>query len=122
MSIEELGIQECFDMTVPDYHNMAIGCLLVHNSIEQDADVVMLLHREAYYHKGEPGWEDNDDAEVIVAKQRNGPTGIVRLRFRSQFTRFESPAQMPVEPTPEPPRATDPPAPKRSQGALPWEL
>ncbi|OHB78242.1 MAG: replicative DNA helicase [Planctomycetes bacterium RBG_16_55_9] len=64
-------------------------------SIEQDADVVMLLHREAYYHKDEPDWEEqNSDkvntAEVIIAKQRNGPTGTVKLVFREQVTRFEN--------------------------------
>ena len=64
-------------------------------SIEQDADVVMLLHREAYYHKDEVDWEEkNPDkintAELIIAKQRNGPTGIVRLVFREKITRFEN--------------------------------
>ena len=53
-------------------------------SIEQDADVVMMLHREAYYHKQDPNWEEANPnranvAEVIVAKQRNGPTGTVEL-------------------------------------------
>jgi replicative DNA helicase len=63
-------------------------------SIEQDADVVMMLHREAYYHRGDPDWLDqNPDkanvAEVIVAKQRNGPTGIVNLHWNSSSTRFQ---------------------------------
>lgn len=62
-------------------------------SIEQDADVVMLLHREDYYHIGEEGWrERNEDkvdlAELIVAKQRNGPTGTVRLVWNNRTTRF----------------------------------
>ena len=64
-------------------------------SIEQDADVVMMLHREAYYHRGDPEWLDqNPDkanvAEVIVAKQRNGPTGAVNLQFRGSILRFEN--------------------------------
>ncbi len=63
-------------------------------SVEQDADVVMLLHREDYYHVGNPGWADeNPDkigvAEVIVAKQRNGPTDVVRLTWDPRTTRFK---------------------------------
>jgi replicative DNA helicase len=59
-------------------------------SIEQDADVVMLLHREDYYHRGEKGYEDDNKAKLIIAKQRNGPTGSVGLVFREKFTKFEN--------------------------------
>jgi replicative DNA helicase len=59
-------------------------------SIEQDADVVMLLHREDYYHRGEDSYSANNTAEIIVAKQRNGPTGSVDLIFRERITRFEN--------------------------------
>jgi len=57
-------------------------------SIEQDADVVMLLHREDYYHGGEKDYEPNRAAKLIIAKQRNGPTGTVDLTFMDKFTRF----------------------------------
>jgi replicative DNA helicase len=57
-------------------------------SIEQDADVVMLLHREDYYHGGEKDYEQNHLAKLIIAKQRNGPTGTVDLTFLNKFTRF----------------------------------
>ena len=64
-------------------------------SIEQDADVVAFIHREEYYDR------DNEDvkgqAEIIVAKQRNGPTGSIKLAFRSDFTRFENLSE--VEPS-----------------------
>ena len=56
-------------------------------SIEQDADVVILLHREDYYHT-EPDYEKSNMAEVIVAKQRNGPTGTVELVWNPHWTRF----------------------------------
>ncbi len=59
-------------------------------SIEQDADVVMLLHREDYYHRGDKEYQPNNKAEIIIAKQRNGPTGLVQLMFKEQFTRFEN--------------------------------
>ncbi len=62
-------------------------------SLEQDADVVMLLHREAIYHRDDPGWarehpDEVSSAEVIVAKQRSGPTGLVRLHFSGHTTTF----------------------------------
>lgn len=64
-------------------------------SIEQDADVIMLLHREDYYHVQDQQWKDeNPDkigvAEIIIAKQRNGPTDIVKLVWDSKTTRFKS--------------------------------
>ena len=60
-------------------------------SIEQDADVVAFIHRESYYNRDkEENPEDKNKAEIIIAKQRNGPTGTVELAFLSQFTRFEN--------------------------------
>ena len=54
-------------------------------SIEQDADVVMFLHREEYY---DASTEDKNTAELIIAKQRNGPLGTVELAYMDSFTRF----------------------------------
>jgi replicative DNA helicase len=62
-------------------------------SIEQDADVVAFIHRESYYNKDENGDEDPESkgkAEIIVAKQRNGPTGSVHLAYLADYTRFEN--------------------------------
>ena len=56
-------------------------------AIEQDADVIMFLHREEY---DAPNPEDKNIAEVIVAKQRNGPLGTVKLAWLGQYTRFAS--------------------------------
>ena len=62
-------------------------------SIEQDADVVAFIHREAYYNRDEERSEDEKaKSEIILAKQRNGPTGTVHLNFISRFTRFDNPA------------------------------
>ena len=61
-------------------------------AIEQDADLVALLHRESYYKLGENQDADEDpSAELIIAKQRNGPVGTVKLHFNRQWTRFDNP-------------------------------
>jgi replicative DNA helicase len=60
-------------------------------SIEQDADVVAFIHREAYYNRSEEMSEaDRAKSEIIIAKQRNGPTDTVYLNFVSKFTRFDN--------------------------------
>ena len=56
-------------------------------AIEQDADVILMMYREDYY---KPDTPDKGIAEVIIGKQRNGPTGTVRLAFLGEYTRFES--------------------------------
>ena len=65
-------------------------------AIEQDADVVMFVHREEYYHTREEAQARGLSglAEVIVAKQRNGPVGDIKLTWCEQFTRFENAAPM----------------------------
>jgi replicative DNA helicase len=61
-------------------------------SIEQDADVVAFIHRESYYsHDEEMSEDEKAKSEIILAKQRNGPTGTVHLNFVSRFTRFDDP-------------------------------
>jgi len=62
-------------------------------AIEQDADVVMFVHREEYYHRGDDAKNYEGQAEIIVAKQRNGPVGEVKLTWLKEFTRFENPPQ-----------------------------
>ncbi len=71
-------------------HRPRMSDLRESGSIEQDADVVMLLHREDYYHRSDKDYQPNNSAELIIAKQRNGPTGTVMLRFFEKMTRFES--------------------------------
>ncbi len=73
-----------------DGHRPRMSDLRESGSIEQDADVVMLLHREDYYRMSEPDFVPDNIAEVIIAKQRNGPTGTVKLTFDSKCTRFRN--------------------------------
>ncbi len=78
------GEEDVYDLTVEDLHNFVAGNVIAHNSIEQDSDVVMFLFRPEYYKSDErPGI-----AELIVAKHRNGPTGMIELKFRRDHTRF----------------------------------
>src|SRR5207244_9011593 len=71
-------------------HRPRMSDLRESGSIEQDADVVMLSHREDYDRMSEPDFQPDNIAEVIIAKQRNGPTGTVKLTFLNKSTRFEN--------------------------------
>jgi replicative DNA helicase len=84
-SIENLGYQSVYDATVLDTHNFIANGINIHNSIEQDSDVVILLHREDFY---EPESARAGEADLIVAKHRNGPTATVTVAFQGHYSRF----------------------------------
>jgi replicative DNA helicase len=69
-------------------HRPRLSHLRESGAIEQDADVVMFVHREEYYRSGEEKEQFAGQAEIIVAKQRNGPVGDVELLWHKEFTRF----------------------------------
>ncbi len=69
-------------------HRPKLSHLRESGAIEQDADVVMFVHREGYYHRGADAEQYAGQAEIIIAKQRNGPIGDVELVWESSFTRF----------------------------------
>jgi replicative DNA helicase len=73
-------------------HRPQLSDLRESGSIEQDADIVMFLYRPEYYHTREEAQEKglNGKAELIISKQRNGPTGSVDMFFRKECARFES--------------------------------
>ena len=85
-SITPTGMQPVFDATVEPTHNFVANGIVAHNSIEQDADVVMFIYRHEYYHPED--LEKKGIAEVIVAKHRSGSTGPVEMTFQPEFTRF----------------------------------
>jgi len=70
-------------------HRPLMSDLRESGAIEQDADVVALLHNEDYYHQGDQNYSTTGLTELIIAKQRNGPTGIVKFVFLKPCTRFE---------------------------------
>lgn len=87
-SVDPQGEEEVFDLTVPGPASWLADGIVSHNSgaIEQDADLVLLLHRPEYYDAtDQPGI-----AELIVAKNRNGRTDSVKLTFLKNFMRFEN--------------------------------
>ncbi|MBA3279503.1 MAG: replicative DNA helicase [Geodermatophilaceae bacterium] len=83
--ITSLGEQETYDATVPGTHNFVANGVSVHNSLEQDADVVLLIHREDFY---EPESPRAGEADLLVVKHRNGPTGTVTVAFQGHYSRF----------------------------------
>lgn len=73
-------------------HRPRLSHLRESGAIEQDADVVMFVHREEYYHRGDEASQYAGQAEIIIAKQRNGPIGEVELVWEKEFTRFSDKA------------------------------
>ncbi|TSC94108.1 MAG: replicative DNA helicase [Candidatus Berkelbacteria bacterium Athens1014_28] len=92
--IESGEIVEVFDITVPKEHNFVANDIIVHNSIEQDADVVMFIYRDEYY-------DENSDkkgvSEILIRKHRNGPIGNVELFFNAEQMRFRDLARQPKQ-------------------------
>jgi len=85
VAIEPTGEQPVYDATVLGTHNFIANGANLHNSIEQDSDVVILLHREDAYERESPR---AGEADLIVAKHRNGPTAVVTVAFQGHYSRF----------------------------------
>ena len=86
VAIEPDGEEEVFDLTVPHLHNFVADDIIVHNSIEQDADIVMFIYRDEYYN---PDSTDRPGiAEINIAKHRNGPTATIDLYWNAELASF----------------------------------
>jgi replicative DNA helicase len=90
VAVEQDGEEDVFDATVLGTHNFIANGIAVHNSIEQDADMVILLHREDAYERESPR---AGEADLIVAKHRNGPTDTIVVAFQGHYSRFVDMAQ-----------------------------
>jgi replicative DNA helicase len=91
VAVTPQGMQPTFDATVAETHNFIADGVVAHNSLEQDADVVIFLYRDEVYNRDTP---DRGTAEVIVAKHRNGPIGVTHLAFLDHYTRFANMARV----------------------------
>ena len=105
-SIEKHEKEKTYDLTVDTVHNFVANDIIVHNSIEQDADIVMFVYRDDVYREAAEKEKEmkakansveyqntfksklEEETELIIGKQRNGPTGTVNLIFQKRFTRF----------------------------------
>jgi replicative DNA helicase len=91
VEIVPLGPVPTFDATVEGTHNFVANGVVAHNSLEQDADVVLFIYRDEVYHPDSP---DRGTAEIILSKHRNGPTGLTQLAFLEHYTRFANMARV----------------------------
>lgn len=89
-SIKQSKKVEVYDLTVPGPHNFVANDIIVHNSIEQDADMVMFLYRPEYYgiEEDEQGNSLKGTATVIIGKNRHGEAKDIRLAFQNDFAKF----------------------------------
>jgi replicative DNA helicase len=85
VEVESLGYQEVFDATVSETENFIADGLVLHNSIEQDADMVILLHRPDAFERDDPR---AGEADLILAKHRNGPTSTITVAHQLHYSRF----------------------------------
>lgn len=84
-SITKSGVTDVYDLTVPGNECFIAGDIIVHNSIEQDSDLVMFVHREEV---SNPTEENQGAAEFIVGKHRNGPCGDINMGYLKHYTKF----------------------------------
>lgn len=87
VSIKKIGERDVYDATVENTHNFIANDIIVHNSIEQDSDVVLFIYREDMYRKETPR---KGIADILIAKHRNGPVGRIELYFDNSKATFRN--------------------------------
>ncbi len=115
VSIEKLEDEKTYDLTVDEVHNFIANDIIVHNSIEQDADMILFVYRDDVYkmreekekekkakaegkeYKSDFFEKPEEEAEIIIGKNRNGPIGVANLIFQKRFTRFVDKSSIPLE-------------------------
>jgi replicative DNA helicase len=90
VEISSIGEHDVYDGTVPGTNNFVAQGILAHNSLEQDADMVILLNRPDAFERDDPR---GGEADLIVAKHRNGPTKTVTVAHQLHLSRFTNMAR-----------------------------
>jgi replicative DNA helicase len=90
VEISSVGDHDVFDGTVSGTHNFVAHGVITHNSLEQDSDVVILLHRPDAFERDDPR---GGEADLILGKHRNGPTKTITVAHQLHFSRFANMAR-----------------------------
>jgi replicative DNA helicase len=90
VEITSIGVQDVYDGTVPGTNNFVAQGISAHNSLEQDADMVILLNRPDAFERDDPR---GGEADLILAKHRNGPTKTVTVAHQLHLSRFANMAR-----------------------------
>ena len=89
--VERDGEELVYDLTVGSHHNFIVNDIVIHNSIEQDADVVLFIYRDKESgNRLDLPAEEQNMTEILVSKHRNGPLGTVRLKFDQDGVSFRN--------------------------------
>ena len=89
LDIQMFGQSHCYDLWIPYTNSYIINNSIVHNSIEQDADLVLMLYRDSYYEK-DSEYSNENLTEVIITKHRNGPIGTINILFEPKTLTFDN--------------------------------
>ena len=90
VEITSIGEQDVYDGTVSGTHNFVANLVSLHNSLEQDADMVILLHRPDAFERDDPR---GGEADLILGKHRNGPTKTITVAHQLHLSRFTNMAK-----------------------------
>ncbi len=85
VSIKDIGEIDTYDFSIPETNCFVANGVLVHNSLEEAADLVFLLHWNYQYTKKEI---EKNDYDILVAKNRNGKTGAHKLHYSPEYYKF----------------------------------